>query len=98
MKGSHSNRKASGDEMGYAAKVIQEAYPEYDVVWGSHGDFGGGLAPRDHTLGFRLRDRMGKYHSNMIWVMPEWLPSITVGWVKKMVQRGTSNKSRSRRR
>ena len=98
MKGSHSNRKASGDDMGNATKVIQEAYPEYDVVWGSHGDFGGGRAPRDHTLGFRVRDRMGKYHSNMIWVVPEWLPSITVGWVKRMVQRGTSNKSRSRRR
>lgn len=56
MKGSHSNRKATRDEMASATQVIQEAYPEYEVVWGSHGDYGGGRAPRDHTLAFRLRD------------------------------------------
>ena len=98
MKGSHSNRKASDDEMAYATQIIQEAYPEYGVVWGSHGDYGGHRAPRDHTLAFRLRDRGGKYHSNVIWVAPESLPGITVAWVKRMVKRGTSNKPRSRRR
>ena len=98
MKGSHSNRKPTKDEIEYATQVIQGAYPEYDVVWGSHGDYGGGRAPRDHTLGFRLRDRMGKYHSNVIWIAPESLSSINVAWVKKMVSRGTSNKARSRRR
>ena len=98
MKGSHANRKATKEEMAYATQVIQEACPEYEIVWGSHGDFGGHRAPRDHTLAFRLRDRLGKYHSNVIWVAPEWLSSITVGWVKKMVARGTSNKARSRRR
>lgn len=97
MKGSHSNRKATQDEMAYATQVIQQAYPEYDVVWVSHGDLGGGRAPRDHTLAFRLRDRWGKYHSNVIWVAPEWLSSITVAWVNKMVSGGTSNKARSRK-
>jgi hypothetical protein len=98
MKGSHSNRKATSAEMARATEVIQEAYPEYEVVWGSHGDFGGGRAPRDHTLAFRLRDRWGKYHSNVIWVSPEWLSGITGEWVKQMVQRGSSHKPRSRRR
>ena len=56
------NRKATGDEMAHATQAIQEAFPEYDVVWGSHGDYGGGRVPRDHTLAFRLRDRLGKYH------------------------------------
>jgi len=98
MKGSHANRKATQEEMACATQVILEAYPEYEVVWGSHGDYGGHRAPRDHTLGFRLRDKAGKYHSNVIWVAPEGLSSITVGWVKKMVERGTSNKPRSRRR
>jgi len=98
MKGSHANRKATKAEMAYATEVIQEAYPEYDVVWGSHGDYDGHRAPRDHTLAFRLRDKMGKYHSNVIWVDPEWLSSITVGWVKKMVGRGTTHRSRSKRR
>ena len=92
------NRKATGDEMAHATQVIQEAFPEYEVVWGSHGDYGGGRAPRDHTLSFRLRDRWGKYHSNVIWVNPAGLSSITVEWVRRMVKRGTNNKPRSRRR
>jgi hypothetical protein len=92
------NRKATGDEMTYATQVIQEAYPQYDVVWGSHGDYGGGRAPRDHTLSFRLRDQWGKYHSNVIWVNPAGLFSISVAWVRKVVKRGTSHKPRSRRR
>ncbi len=92
------NRKATRDEMAYATQVIQEAFPEYQVVWGSHGDYGGGRAPRDHTLSFRLRDRWGNYHSNVIWVNPAGLASIIVDWVKKAVKRGTSHKPRSRRR
>ena len=51
MKGSHSNRKAAVDEMASATQVIQETFPEYTVVWGSHGDYRGRPAPRDHTLG-----------------------------------------------
>jgi len=98
MKGSHANRKATKDEMAHATQVIQEAYPEYDVVWDSHGNFGGHRAPRDHTLAFRLRDRMGKYRSNVIWVAPDSLSSITAGWVKKMVARGTTAKVRTKRR
>lgn len=47
MKGSHANRKATDEEMSYATQVIQTAFPEYDVVWGSHGDYGGHRAPRD---------------------------------------------------
>jgi hypothetical protein len=93
-----ANRKATGDEMAHATQVIQEAFPKYEVVWGRHGDYGGARAPRDHTLGFRLRDNWGKYHSNVIWISPDWLSSITVEWVRKMVKRGTSNKPRSRRR
>jgi len=98
MKGSHANRKATKDELADATQVIREAFPEYEVVWGSHGDFGGHRAPRDHTLAFRLRDRWGKYHSNVIWVAPQALSGMTVEWVKKMVKGGTSNKPRSRRR
>ena len=97
MKGSHANRKATKDEMVYATQVIQEAYPEYDVVWGSHGDYGGGRAPRDHTLSFRIRDRLGKYHSNVIWVMPDCLASITTEWVKSRVKQGTIHKAKSRK-
>lgn len=92
------NRKATRDEMAYATQVIQEAFPDYEVVWGSHGDYGGGRAPRDHTLSFRLRDQMGKYHSNVIWIALQHLASISAAWVKEAVRRGTSHKARSRRR
>lgn len=92
------NRKATRDEMAFATAVIQEAFPEYDVVWGSHGDYGGGRAPRDHTLSFRLRDRWGKYHSNVIWIDTADLSLVNVAWVRKVVKRGTNHKPRSRRR
>ncbi|MGL6074296.1 MAG: hypothetical protein ACRC8S_09055 [Fimbriiglobus sp.] len=90
--------KSNGTDLDHATTVIQEAFPEYEVVWGSHGDYGGGRAPRDHTLSFRLRDRWGKYHSNVIWVNPTALSQITMSWVKKVVKQGTSHKARSRRR
>lgn len=93
-----ANRKATGGEMAYAARVIQEAFPAHEVVWGSRGDHGGGRAPRDHSLSFRLRDQWGNYHSNVIWVSPAGLSGITVVWVRKVVKRGTSHKPRSRRR
>ena len=94
----HANRKANREELDHATHVIQRAFPEYEVVWGCHSDYGGHRAPRDHTLAFRLRDQWGKYHSNVIWIMPDMLSNITVDWVKKMVARGTGDKPRSRRR
>ena len=71
-----------------ATQVIKQAFPNYDVVWGGHGDYGGHRAPRDHTISFRLRDRRGKYHSNVIWLMPDWLAGLTVESVKNMVEHG----------
>jgi hypothetical protein len=88
MKGSHANRKATKAEMRCATQMIKQAFPNYDVVWGGHGDYGGHRAPRDHTISFRLRDRRGKYRSNVIWLMPDWLAGLTVESVKSMVERG----------
>jgi hypothetical protein len=88
MRGSHANRKATKEEMRRATQVIKSAFPHYDVVWGGHGDYGGHRAPRDHTISFRLRDRRGKYHSNVIWLMPDWLDALTSAQVKSMVERG----------
>lgn len=62
----HANRKPTLEEIAFATQVIQAAYPEFDVVWGCHSDYGSHRAPRDHTLAFRLRDYWGKYHSNVI--------------------------------
>ena len=45
MPVSEERSESVGDEMAKASSVISEAYPEY------------GVAPRDPTLVFRLRDR-----------------------------------------
>jgi hypothetical protein len=83
----NKNRKATKAEMAHARRAIQEAYPEYDVVFGAHGDYGGHRAPRDHTIAFRLRDRRGKHHSNVVWLMPDDLAILTADNVRKLVDR-----------
>ena len=50
----HADRKPTRDEKAHATQVIREAFPEYDVVWGCHSDYGGHRAPRDHTLAVRI--------------------------------------------
>ncbi len=56
--------------------MIRVAFPDLEPVFGSHGDYGGHRAPRDHTISFRLRDERGKFRSNVVWLMPEWLSII----------------------
>lgn len=63
--------------MAHVRQVIAEAYPDLEPVFGGHSAYGGHRAPRDHTISFRLRDRLGKYHSNVVWLMPEHLASLT---------------------
>ena len=50
-----------------------------------HGDYGGHRAPRDHTISFRLQDARGKYRTNVVWLMPDWLRSLTVEDVRALV-------------
>ncbi len=83
----NKNRKATKDEMAHAYEVISQAFPEYDVVFGAHGDYGGHRAPRDHTISFRLRDERGKYRSNVVWLMPCSLAGLTPGRVRALVAR-----------
>jgi hypothetical protein len=83
----NQNRKASKEELSHAKRTIKEAFPELSPVFGSHGDYGGHRAPRDHTIAFRLQDIRGKFCSNVVWVMPEELISLTVADVKKLVAR-----------
>lgn len=91
----HYNRKATREEMERARRAIREAFLEYEPVFGCHGDYGGHRAPRDHTIAFRLRDAQGRYHSNVVWLMPDWLRSLTPGMVIGLVAR--SNKGRKRK-
>ena len=71
--------------MTHARKVIEEAYPDCRAVFGGHGDYGGHRAPRDHTISFRIQDKNGKFQSNVIWLMPEELNSLTPGAIRYLV-------------
>jgi len=88
----NQNRKATREEMAHARRVIREAFPEFEPVFGGHGDYGGHRAPRDHTLSFRLKDKQGKLRSNVVWIMPEYLSSLTVQDVESMVGRANGKR------
>ena len=86
------NRKASKAEMAHARRVICDAYPDYEPVFGGHGDYGGHRAPRDHTISFRLRDGQGRFRSNVVWVMPDALANLTIDDVRRLVERAGGSK------
>ena len=81
----NQNRKATKQEMARARRVIREAFPEFVPVFGAHSDYGGHRAPRDHTIAFRLQDERGKFRSNVVWLMPDWLATLTVSNVRALV-------------
>lgn len=91
------NRKATDDEMTHAAQIIRAAFPDFEPVFGGHSSYGGHRAPRDHTISFRLRDRWGKYRSNVVWVMPQNLGSLTVDRVRILVSQANGTQSEKRR-
>lgn len=94
----NANRKATDDEMAYAAQIIRAAFPDFEPVFGGHSSYGGHRAPRDHTISFRLRDRWGKYRSNVVWIMPQSLNSLTVDSVLALVSQANGAQSGERRR
>ena len=68
-----------------ARRVIREAFPQFVPVFGAHSDYGGHRAPRDHTIAFRLQDERGKFRSNVVWLMPDWLATLTVRNIRALV-------------
>ncbi len=88
----NKNRKATKDEMAHARQVIGQAFPDLEPVFGAHSDYGGHRAPRDHTISFRLRDAQGKFRSNVVWLMPQWLGALTVADVESLVSRANGRK------
>jgi hypothetical protein len=70
--------------MAHARAVIEEAFPGLIAVFGGRA---GTVAPRIRTISFRLRDEMGKYHSNVVWLMPEGILSLTPDEVRELVRR-----------
>ena len=89
------NRKAS-DEIEYVCRIIRQAFPEFEPVFGAHGDYGGHRAPRDHTISFRLRDRSGKFRSNVVWILPQELGRLTTDRVRALVDRSNGAKRKKR--
>src|SRR5690349_14654555 len=92
------NRKASREEINRAAEVIRAAFPDYEPVFGGHSAYGGSRAPRDHTISFRLRDSRGEYHSNVVWLLPEWLTQMTEADVRYLVAQANGKKKQKSKR
>ncbi|MBI5761425.1 MAG: hypothetical protein HZA46_23190 [Planctomycetales bacterium] len=88
------NRKAISDEVTHAMHVIREAYPEFEPVFGGHSAYGGHRAPRDHTISFRLRDQWGQYHSNAVWILPQYMASLTIADVRAMVSHANGSRQK----
>lgn len=89
---SNRNRKASKAEMAHARRVVREAYPKMEPVFGGHGDYGGRRAPRVRTISFRLRDEQGRIRSNVVWLNPQRLASLTVDDVRALVRRASGRR------
>jgi hypothetical protein len=81
----NQNRKATKAEMAHVCQVIAEAFPDWTPVFGGHSAYGGHRAPRDHTISFRLRDAHGKFHSNVVWLEPECLATLTAEEIRARV-------------
>lgn len=88
----NQNRKATKQEMAHVRRTIREAFPEFVPIFGAHSDYGGRRAPRDHTIAFRLQDEHGKFRSNVIWLVPDRLATLTVADVHAMVSRANGKR------
>jgi hypothetical protein len=82
----NQNRKATKEERANARRVIKEVFP--DLV----PDYGGHRAPRDHTIAFRLHDDRGRFCSNVVWLMPDWLRTLTAADVHALVARANGKR------
>jgi hypothetical protein len=77
--------------MAHVRKVIEEAFPGLTLVFGGRG---GTMSPRIRTIHFRLRDAMGRFHSNVIWTMPDGIMSLTPEDIRRMVAESNGQKRR----
>lgn len=81
------NRKATPKELDHLRTAVRRAFPDGEIVMGGHGDYGGHRAPRDHTISFRIRGSDGRFCSNVIWIHPDNILSLTPSSVAALVQR-----------
>ncbi len=81
----NQNRKATKEEMAHARRVIARHSQSLPLCLAlivttaviAHHD--------DHTIAFRLQDERGKFRSNVVWLMPDWLATLTVGNIRALV-------------
>lgn len=79
---SHQNRKATREEKAHVRRVIKEAFPGLTPEFSGRG---GTMAPRYRTISVRLRDDKGRFHSNVFWLMPDEMLSLTPEDIRRMV-------------
>jgi hypothetical protein len=85
-----NNKKRSSREVCKNLRVsvntaVADAFP------GCIAEFCGGversrMATRGPTLGFRVKDRRGKYRSNIIWMKPTYTGFVSATWVADAVK------------
>jgi hypothetical protein len=88
----NQNRKATATEMDRIRRVIKDAFPDLDAVFGGHGIYGGHRAPRDHTISFRLRDERGTFRSNVVWLSPDQLGVLSASDIRSLVNRANGKR------
>ncbi len=85
------NRKITPQEVKHLRTMVGRAFPDGQLVMGGHGDYGGHRAPRDHTISFRIRGTDGRYCSNVVWIHPDQILSLSPQSILALVQRSNGN-------
>lgn len=85
------NRKITLVEVEHLKAMVGQAFPDGRIVLGSHGDYGGHRAPRDHTISFRIRGPDGRYCSNVVWIHPDRILALTPQSVIALVRRSNGH-------
>lgn len=88
----NQNRKATQEEKVHARRILRMAFPDCTAIFGAHGDYGGHRAPRDHTIAFRLQNDRGQFCSNVVWLAPAQLGSLTVEEAQSLVARANGQR------
>ena len=88
--------------LGVAYTIVQEAIIGYSTIqpialraadsWATADEGTTAHIARRHTISFRIRDHRGKFCSNVIWLMPDQLGSLTAGGVQSLVRRSNGKR------
>ncbi len=92
------NRKATRDEMAHAEScAIREAFPDLEPVFGGHSRLMGPPGARATTPSpFGFGTRRASIRSNVVWIVPEHLGSLTPGDIHNLVARANGERPKRR--